>query len=227
MAHVRLVAIGIAALAVAAGMASAALQADPVTLSMRQYTNENKIRTFVWYGQIASSAAGEDVEVLGRDCRSKDFRLFTATKSASGGGYEVESASHTTPYQIVDVNSGTTFRARWRDQLSDAVLHKTPISAFYVLKIPKRPAWKVVVNPAPLYMKLGGKPVVLQRFRAGKWERFRSAPLVLKANYDYGGATNYEAVFETPTRGMRVRAIVPAKTVAPCYFGRTTAPWRT
>ena len=114
-----------------------------VTLSLRQYTNENKIRTFVWYGQIASSAAGEDVEVLGRDCRTKDFRLFAATKSAPGGGYEVESASHTTPYQIVDVNSGTTFRARWRDQLSNTVLYKTPILAFYPLKIPKRRAWKV------------------------------------------------------------------------------------
>ncbi len=68
---------------------------------------------------------------------------------------------------------------------------------------------------------------MLQRFRGGKWERFKSAPLVLKANYDYGGATNYEAVFETPTRGMRVRAILPAKTVAPCYLGKATEPWRT
>ena len=127
----------------------------------------------------------------------------------------------------MQVDSGTTFRARWRDQLSNTILHKTPILAFYPVKIPKRRAWKVVVNPAPLYMKLGGKPVVLQRFRAGKWERFRSAPLVLKANYDYGGATNYEAVFETPTRGMRVRAIVPTKTVAPCYLGKTSPSWRT
>jgi hypothetical protein len=212
---------------VVAGVASAAPRADQVTLSLRQYTNENKIRTFVWYGQIASSAAGEDVEVLGRDCRSKDFRLFTATKSAPGGGYEVESASHTTPYQIVDVNSGTTFRARWRDQLSHPILHKIPITVFYAMKLPKKRAWRVIVNPMPLYMKLGGLPVVLQRLRAGKWERLRSAPLVLKANYDYGGATNYEAVFELPKRGWQVRALLPTKTVAPCYIGRTTAPWRT
>ena len=94
------------------------------------------------------------------------------------------------------MNSGTTFRARWRDQLSNTFLYKIPILGFYPVKIPKRRAWKVVVNPAPLYMKLGGKPVILQRFRAGKWERYKSAPLVLKANYDYGGATNYEAVFD-------------------------------
>ena len=84
----------------------------------------------------------------------------------------------------MEVDSGTTFRARWRDQLSNTILHKTPILGFYPVKIPKRRAWKVVVNPTPLYMKLGGKPVILQRFRAGKWERFRSAPLVLKANYE-------------------------------------------
>jgi hypothetical protein len=165
--------------------------------------------------------------VLGRACLTKDFRLYAGTKTVAGGGWEVESASIQAPYNIVDVNSGTTFRARWRDQLSNTILHKTPILGFYPVKIPKRLAWKVVVNPAPLYMKLGGKVVTLQRFRGGKWERYKSAPLALKANYDYGGATNYEAVFETPTRGMRLRAVVPAKTVAPCYLGKASPAWRT
>lgn len=223
----KLIALAGLGLALAGGVAAASSQADPVTLSMRQYTNSSKWRVFVWYGQVATSAAGEDVEVLGQACLTKGFRLYTATKTVPGGGYETESVSTEIPYQLVQVDSGTTFRARWRNQLSKTILHKTPILAFYPVKIPKRRAWKVVVNPAPLYMKLGGKPVVLQRFRAGKWERFRSAPLVLKANYDYGGATNYEAVFETPTRGMRVRAIVPTKTVAPCYLGKTSPSWRT
>ena len=96
------------------------------------------------------------------------------------------------------------------------------------MKIPKRRAWKVVVNPTPLYMKLGGKPVILQRFRAGKWERYRSAPLVLKANYEYGGATNYEAVFETPTRGhagSRHRA--HQDRCAVLSSARTSPAWRT
>ena len=224
---VRSLALAAIGLALAGGVAAASSQADPVTLSMRQYTNSSKWRVVVWYGQVATSAAGEDVEVLGQACLTKGFRLYTATKTVPGGGYEAESVSTQIPYFTVQVDSGTTFRARWRDQLSNTILHKTPILGFYPVKIPKRRAWKVVVNPAPLYMKLGGKPVVLQRFRAGKWERYKSAPLVLKANYDYGGATNYEAVFETPTRGMRVRAIVPTKTVAPCYLGKTSPSWRT
>ena len=78
----------------------------------------------------------------------------------------------------------------------------------------------------PLYMKWAGSPSILQRFRAGKWSAYKSAPLVRKANFDYGGATNHEAVFEMPTRGLRLRAVVPAKTVAPCYLGTTSAPWR-
>ncbi len=224
MSSLALAALG---LALATGVAAASSQADPVTLSMRHYTNSSKWQVHVWYGQVANGAAGEDVEVLGQACLTKGFRLYTATKTVPGGGYEAESVSTAIPYLTVQVDSGTTFRARWRDQLSNTILHKTPILGFYPVKIPKRRAWKVVVNPTPLYMKLGGKPVILQRFRAGKWERFRSAPLVLKANYEYGGATNYEAVFETPTRGMRVRAIVPTKTVAPCYFGKTSPAWRT
>ena len=119
------------------------------------------------------------------------------------------------------------FRARWRGQLSEAILHKTPITAFYAMKLPKRRAWKVTVNPMPLYMTLKGKPVVLQRKRGGKWERFRTAKLVHKPNYEYAGATNYEAVFEIPARRLQVRALLPTTSIAPCYHGRATAPWRT
>ena len=50
-------------------------------------------------------------------------------------------------------------------------------------------------------MKLGSKPLTLQRFRAGKWERLASAPLVLKANDDDGGGTNDEAASKAPTQG--------------------------
>ena len=84
MALVRPIVAALIAVALAAGVASAAPKAD-VSLSMRQYTNENKIRVFVWSGRIASNAAGEDVEVLGRDCMTKDFRLYTATQTGAGG----------------------------------------------------------------------------------------------------------------------------------------------
>jgi hypothetical protein len=223
----KLVALAAMGLALAGGVAAASSQADPVTFAMRQYVNENKTRVYVWYGQIASGAAGEDVEVLGRDCLTKDFRLYAGTKSVAGGAWEVDSVAAAPPYGYFELKSGTALLARWRGQWSNTITYRIPIQAFYPLKVPKKRAWRIIVNPTPLYMKLGGKPVVLQRLRAGKWERFQSAPLVLKANYDYGGATNYEAVFKIPTRGLQVRALLATKVVAPCYFGRTTAPWRT
>jgi hypothetical protein len=225
MRLVTIAALGGLAL-VAASQGGAAPRADAVTLSLRQYTNANKLRVFVWYGQVASAAAGEDVEILGRACLTKDFRLFTATKTASGGGWEVESALPQPPYQIVDVNSGTLFRARWRGQLSNTNLHKTPIPAFYALKVPRRRAWRVIVNPTPIYMTMKGRAVELQRSVGDKWVRLQRKPLVHKPNFEYGGATNHEAVFEIPRRGLRVRALLPAKSAAPCYLAKATEPWR-
>ena len=224
MALVRPLALVLVVASLAGGITAAAgSQSSPITLAMRQYTTENKTRIHVWYGQVAGGATNEYVEVLGRDCLTKDYRLYAGTNTQAGGAYEIDTVA--SPFQ--EIKSGTTFRARWRDQLSNTVLHKTGPTVFYSMKLPKRQAWKVIVNPVPLYMKLGGKPVVLQRKRGGKWERFRSAPLVLKANYDYGGATNYEAVFEIPTRGLQLRALLQTKSVAPCYLGRATAPFRT
>jgi hypothetical protein len=226
MAVLRLLALAAVGVLLLTGIAAASSQAD-VTLAMRQYTNENKIRVFVWHGQIASGAAGEEVEVLGRDCLTKNFRLYAGTQSNPGGGYEVESAQRTTPYNIVDVNSGTTFRARWRGRLSNPILHREPLNSFWVDRVPKKPgAWKVNVNPVPIYMSLKGRFVELQRKRAGKWEPFQRAKLVHKPNYDYGGATNYEAVFTVSTRGLTLRGRIPAKTAAPCYLPFTTKPWR-
>jgi hypothetical protein len=214
------------AVAVAAGAASAAPLAKPVTLSLRQYTNESKVRVVVWYGQIASGAAGENVEVLGRDCGTKGFRQYTATQTVAGGGWEVESIGKEFPPRYIDVNSGTTFRARWRGQLSNTIDYRLPLPWFLTIKIPGKRAWKVTVNPAPLYMTMKGRAVVLQRQSGGKWVQYKRAKLVHKPNYDYGGATNYEAIFEIPARGLRVRALLPAKTVAPCYLAKATAPWR-
>ena len=212
--------------ALAAGVASAASHADGVTLSMRQYTNENKVRVFVWFGQIASGAAGENVEVLGRDCMTTGFRQFTATQTLADGGWEVKSLGKEFPPTYVDVNSGTTFRARWRGQLSRTIDYRVPLSWFSVIKVPGKRAWRVTVNPVPIYMPMKGRSVELQRRRGGKWVHYKREPLVLKPSYDYGGATNYEAIFRIPARGLRVRAFLPAKTVAPCYLPKATTPWR-
>ena len=94
-------------------------------------------------------------------------------------------------------------------------------------KIPKRRAWKVVVNPVPIYMKLGGRPVVLQRFRGGKWERLPECAPCPQGELRLRRRDEPRGSFNVPTRGLRLRVSVPTKTVAPCYAGVATKPWRT
>jgi hypothetical protein len=219
---VKLLALAGIGLVLAGGVAAASSEADPVTLSMRQYLDSTKRLVYVWYGQVASGAANEDVEVLVRDCLAKDFRLFAAAKTVAGGGYEVDTR-FPDPFAPRDVNSGMAFRARWRAELSAPVLWRLPL--YGVPRKSGRTKWKVTVNPAPIYLAMAGRVIVLQRQLAGKWVRYKQARLVRKANFDYGGATNHEAVFEVP-RGLRVRLVVPAKTAAPCFLGSTSSPWR-
>ena len=96
----KLLALAGLGLALAGGVAAASSQADPVTLSMRQYTNSSKWRVLVWYGQVANGAAGEDVEVLGQAASRRASASTPRTKTVPGGGYEAESVSPQIPYQI-------------------------------------------------------------------------------------------------------------------------------
>jgi hypothetical protein len=38
--------------------------------------------------------------------------------------------------------------------------------------------------------------------------------------------TTFEAVFAVPTRGLTLRALVPARSAAPCYTANVTSTWR-
>ena len=222
----KLVALAAVAVAIAAGVASAATRADSVTLSMRQYLNPARTVVMAWYGQVSSGAGGEDVEILGRECRTSGFRQVLATKTDPGGSYLVENppAVPSQTFTFVQVNSGTTFRARWRNELSAPVTWRQHL----VPEVREMSAgrWKVRVNPAPVYMNLAGKFVDLQRLRSGTWARYKRARLVSKPNYEYGGATNHIAIFEVPARGLTLRAFLPTKSVAPCFFGGPSAQWR-
>jgi hypothetical protein len=218
------VAAAAAALAVTAGVAGAGSQAD-VTLSLRQYANPNSLRVLVWHGQVASTAAGEEVAILGRGCTTSSFRQLITTKTLPGGGYEVESVTPASQVLVL-VDSGTTFRARWRDQLSNTVTFRVPFPTIYAKKVTGRRAWRVIVSPSPIDMNLAGRFVELQRFRSSKWVGYKRARLVYKPSLEYGGAYNHQAIFEVPARGLKLRAFLPAKSAAPCYLANATEQWR-
>jgi hypothetical protein len=218
--------IGLLASLAMVGWSSTAARADSVTLSFRQYLNSARTVVMAWSGQVSSGAGGEDVEILGRDCGTPGFRQLLATKTDSGGFYLVENPPSTpsTTFTYVEVKSGTTFRARWRNELSAPVTWRSHLIPEVVEMSARR--WKVRVNPQPLYMNLAGKFVELQRLRSGKWVRYKRQRLVGKPNFEYGGATNHVAIFEVPARGLTLRAFLPTKSVAPCFLGGASAQWR-
>jgi hypothetical protein len=197
-----------------------------VTLSLRQYTNANKVRVMVWYGQV-SGPGGETVEIQARDCGTKAFYKIAETTPSPGGAYEIESQSSVPPYGSVRWSAAQTYRARWGDQLSTSIPGLRFALRPWAEKVPRRRAWKVHVNHNgfPLSLTLAGKPVMLQRKRGESWARYKSAPLKWKASLQHG-AYNHEAVFDVPARGLTLRAFVPAKTAGACHLPGASEPWR-
>jgi hypothetical protein len=199
---------------------------EVVTLSLRQYVNANKIRVLVWYGQVTGSG-GEQVEVQARDCGTTAFYKITETVPGPRGAYEIESQSSVPPYGSIRWSAAQTYRARWGDQLSAPVAGPRFPLRPSAERVPRKRAWRVHVNHNgfPLSLTLAGRPVVLQRKRGQSWARYKQAPLKRKPSLTYG-AYNHEAVFEVPTRGLTLRALVPKVTSGQCWLPGVSKPWR-
>lgn len=200
---------------------------EVVTLSLRQYVNGNKVRVLVWYGQVSGSGGGERVEVQARDCGTKAFYKIAEAMPGPGGVYEMESESSVPPYGSIRWSAAQTYRARWGDQLSAPITGpKLPLKP-WTEKVRGKRAWRVHVNHNgfPLNLTLAGKQVVLERKRGQSWARYKTAALKQKASLKHG-AYNHEAVFEVPTRGLTLRALVPAKTAGQCWLPGRSEPWR-
>jgi hypothetical protein len=189
--------------------------------------NANKVRVLVWFGQVSGSGGGELIEVQARDCGTDAFYAIAETKPGPGGGWEIQSENPDPPYGSVRWSGAQTYRARWGDQLSTPVEGlRFPLKPWSE-KVPRKRAWKVHVNHQgfPLNLTLAGKQVVLQRKRGQSWSAYKTAKLKRKPHLKHG-AYNHEAVFEVPTRGLTLRAFVPAKTVGACHLPGASEPWR-
>ena len=214
--------------AVVTGLVAATAGAvnQAVTLQLRQYTNANKVRVLVWYGQV-SGVGGELVEVQARDCGTKAFYKVAETKPGPGGVYEIESQNPDPPYGSIRWSAAQTYRSRWGDQLSEPVPGlRFPLTP-WTEKVPRKRAWRVHVNHNgfPLNLTLAGKPVVLQRKRGPHGSATRVRHCDGKPSLKHG-AYNHEAVFEVPTRGLTLRAFVPAKTAGQCHLPGASEPFR-
>jgi hypothetical protein len=204
----------------------AAPLAEAVTMSVSGYVNPNKVRVLVFEGTIASNAAREYVEVLGRECGASHDRLIAGTQTVGDGRWHVENPNPNPPWNYTQVFPGTTFRARWNNQYSAPYFWSVP-APLYARKVPGRRAWRVYVSPPPPgRVSMKGKIVELQRLSGGSWVRVRRARLVYKPRYEWGGAFNHEAVFAVRARRLTLRAFLPSESAAPCYHAGASNQWR-
>ena len=209
-----------------AGTGGAMAQSDRVTLSLSTYRDVSRGLILVFSGAVSSGAAGEDVEVVGRDCGGQGFRLISGAKTRAGGGWQVENPTTVPPYRWTPVGSGMTFLARWKGQQSAPVVFRSPANV-WARKVAGRRAWEVHVVPeSAAAVSMAGEVVELQRRVGNRWVRYRQARLVRKASFDLG-AFNHQAVFEVPTRGLRLRGFLPRRSALPCYQPAVTEPWST
>jgi len=203
------------------------LAADSVTLGVTQYVNVNRMQAVVFAGRVSSGDEGELVDILARDCGARGERLVASARSGPGGGWRAETLSSQGPVWFSSgVYSGTTFRARWKDDYSAPVVWRIQAKP-QVARVSGTRKWVVHVQPATPTGAVGldGKTIELQRQAGGGWVRVRRAKLVRKASLRWG-AFNYQATFTIPTRKLRLRAFLPAASAAPCYLPGPSAPWR-
>ena len=207
--------------------AVAASAPELVTLNVGKYRNANGILVTVFSGTVSTDAANEVVDVLGQDCGGgTGFRLISGTHTRAGGSWRVENPRSEPPWGGTPAGPPITYRARWRDQLSEPYFDTVAAPLFF-RKVGRR-AWRVYTRPpSPGLIKMKGRPVELQRLTGGSWRTIQRKPLVYKPRYaQFGGAFNHEAVFKVDRRGWRLRAFLPARSAAPCYLAGTSQEWR-
>jgi hypothetical protein len=207
------------AIVVPATLASSTVAAQAVTMNVSHYI-DNGLQTLVFSGAIESGAAGEWVEIRGRDCGAQNERSITSTQTVAGGRWRIENPS---PFTYTPVYSGTRFRARWNDRYSVPYLWRLPLRPT-VTKVAGRRAWKVDIWTRARAPGVAGKPVELQRLTRGQWVRVRRARLVETSSTS--SSVYHEAVFSVPSRGLVLRVFVPAQTAAPCYVAGASQQWR-
>lgn len=197
-------------------------RSDAVTLSLSQYRNENGVGVLVFSGTVSSGSVGQTVELVGRDCGGRGYRILSETQTRAGGGWRIENPESTPPWRSFSWRSGMTFRARWGDELSEPIALRLP-AGIGASKIAGRRAWRVFVSSSPL-VPMAGRLVELQRSVGTSWVRFQRKRLVHKASFTLGPYNN-EAVFPVERRGLRLRAFLPRASALPCFLPAASDPW--
>jgi hypothetical protein len=186
--------------------AEGAAAAD-VTLRMeRFYDNACRCYKLRFSGTIASGAANEYVTILRQACGSRSPTAIAGASTRAGGAWEAEPVMGARPE-----SDSSTYRARWNGRLSEPLTFRGKPQVSLVELGGGR--YRVMVS-ADQNMK--GRRIELQRLVGGQWRRLRSARLAR-----FRG--DFAATFTVRRRGLSLRAVVPARSAAPCYSATASA----
>lgn len=163
-------------------------------------------------GEVPVAKAGEEVTILGRECGAGPERAVGGTITDSSGAW-FEDAVWPLP--------NATYRARWSGRLSEPVRVKNLTLHLTVTKSRRARRWTVSARGIAGFDWTGRKVVLQRQTAGGGWARLRDVALRQTTPWVFA------ATFPMRPRGLTVRVLFPARTVAPCFDAAATPPWRT
>jgi hypothetical protein len=162
-------------------------------------------------GTLSTGDGGESILIDGKDCLSSTYRVVGGATTRPGGSWTWLGGG---------VQSRTTFRARWREAISERTVTVPRRIDVYISRRPGTRVFRVGVFGR--LQNLHGRPVELQRFVAAeeRWVRVGVARL------RRGVADAFGANFVVRRPGLLLRAAVPRRTAAPCFLPNVSTALR-
>jgi hypothetical protein len=209
------IAVVVLGLALVGSAAAGPAQSVTLTLVSRFHSAVCNCNAAKLAGQISSNAAGEEVVILKQLCGRSFGTAEASATTREGGSFEAEVRFLPHP----DYPYSLIYRARWKGQLSAPLTIRGRLSVTRKQLSGRRVQVVVFTGTNPVNLK--GRQVVLQREMAGAWTRIASARLAPHRVKYY----TFVATFTVRQRGWALRALVSAKSAAPCFTASPSERW--
>jgi len=154
------------------------------------------------YG-VAGSAAGEPVSLEAKECGSyAGFHLVAGTQTGANGAWAAD-VKNLTP------GITTTYRARWKDQISGTVtvrvhpwLFLQRLNGFFALTVRVNDIFR-------------GRRAVVERYASNGWVRVKSIVIKSYPGYGQGGFAQFRTKLP---RGTHVRVVLSQAQAGHCFL---------
>jgi hypothetical protein len=186
-----------------AGLATAAVLTDSVTIQARANILRSAEAFVGVVGQISSGVEGEYVVVKGKECGipGSFFRALGGATTMAGGTYEAS----------VMVRTKTALRTEWKGATSATVV----IQKRAYISLTKEPdGFRVAVSSET--ENVDGKRATIERLTGTGWKKLQT--VVVKAQPGYVQYAEKEKLrFKVP-KGTTIRAVLPRSQAGACYL---------